>query len=58
MKATKTIQGGAVNLTKAKKETLNQDCDNLRKYLQGKDDVDILSQQATGWEILRRNQGG
>jgi len=39
VKATKTIQGGLVNLTKTKKNILNQEYDNLQKYLQDGDDV-------------------
>ena len=43
MKATKTIQGGLVNLTKTKKNILNQEYDNLQKYLQDGDDVELYS---------------
>ena len=37
MKAIKTVQGGLVNPTKIKKDILDQEYDNLQKYLQGKD---------------------
>jgi len=37
VKATKTVQGGLVNPTKIKKDILDQEYDNLQRYLQGKD---------------------
>ncbi|RZN61905.1 hypothetical protein [Methanonatronarchaeum sp. AMET6-2] len=43
MKSTKTIQSGLVNITKTKKDILNQEYDNLQKYLQGEEDVKLYS---------------
>ncbi|UOY09935.1 RNA-guided endonuclease TnpB family protein [Methanonatronarchaeum sp. AMET6-2] len=43
MKATKTIQSGLVNITKTKKDILNQEYDNLQKYLQDGEDVELYS---------------
>lgn len=43
MKSTKTIQGGLVNLTKTRKNILNQEYTNLQRYLQGDEDIQLYS---------------
>jgi len=43
MKATKTIQSGITNITKTKKDILDQEYDNLQKYLQENKDIELCS---------------
>jgi len=58
MEINKTIQGGIVNLTKVKEELLNQEYNNLQKYIRGEEDVELYSanKQQVEWNYDRINE--